>query len=310
MLIGLPEFDYLACDTLEQAFDLISRYAGISKILAGGTDLFVKMKHRRLMPQYLIDIKKIPELKGIHYDEQRGLRLGALTSVEEIKNSTLIRKHVSLLWSGPFLVVSLLLALCAMGSADSQAPPGESNSSKSASDASQNDRPEYRLLENRLTLREPFNKAKDKVRIVSFLSPSCQRCLKNAGQLQREFLAKNPEADLAVFVVWLKVLQNDEEFTLDEAMQKISDARVQHFWDPERVLNAQLLDAVMFDVQVRLYDIFMLYDGSVQWEKRLPRPGYWMHEYKGAPGPWWDIGAFAKEIDKGLQGEPFSSPIN
>ena len=84
MLIGLPKFDYLACDSLEEAFDLLSRYAGISRILAGGTDLYVKMKHRRLMPQYLIDIKKIPDLKGIHYDEQPGLRIGALTSIEEI----------------------------------------------------------------------------------------------------------------------------------------------------------------------------------------------------------------------------------
>ncbi|MBW1799223.1 MAG: xanthine dehydrogenase family protein subunit M [Deltaproteobacteria bacterium] len=97
MLIGLPEFDYLACDTLEHAFELLDRYAGVSRILAGGTDLFVKMKHRRLMPRYLIDIKKIPDLKGIHYDEHTGLRIGALTSIEEIKNSTRVKKHAPIL---------------------------------------------------------------------------------------------------------------------------------------------------------------------------------------------------------------------
>ena len=205
---------------------------------------------------------------------------------------------------GP-LAVSMLLVPCTSGYAASQAPPGESGRPRGAGPSSPTQAPAFRLLEDRLTLREPFNKAKDKVRVVAFLSPSCPRCQKNAGELQREVLAKNTTEDLAVFVIWLKVLEKDDESAVDEAMQKIADPRVQHFWDPERLLNAQLLDAIAFDVQLRLYDIFLLYDGSAQWEKRLPRPGFWMHEYKGAPGPWWDVSAFATEIEKGLQGEPF-----
>ena len=108
MLIGLPEFDYLSCETLEQAFDLLSRHTGVSRILAGGTDLYVKMKHRRLMPRYLVDVKKIPDLKGIFYDDPTGLRIGALTSIEEIKNSTLIKKYAPLLRESEKLAVFYL----------------------------------------------------------------------------------------------------------------------------------------------------------------------------------------------------------
>lgn len=214
-------------------------------------------------------------------------------------------KHLS--WFGSLLAAPwLLLGLTSF--AASQAPPAESGTeSADVSAASQS--PKYGVLEDRLTLREPFNQAKDKTRVIAFLSPSCDRCRKNAGELQREVLAKNKTDDLEVFIVWLKVLQKDDEAAVAEAMQKISDPRVHHFWDPERVLNAQLLDAIMFDVKLRLYDIFLLYDGAALWEKRLPRPGYWMHEYKGAPGPWWDITTFAAEVEKGLQGEAFTSPV-
>lgn len=170
--------------------------------------------------------------------------------------------------------------------------------------------PPFKPLTDRLTLREPFNLAKDKTRIVAFLAPSCPRCLKNAGEIQREVLAKNPEAPLAVFIVWLKALQADNELAVVSAIQSIPDPRVMHFWDPERVLNAQLLDAITFDVELRIYDVFLLYDGAARWEKRLPRPGYWMHEMKGAPGPWWDVTTFAGEVGKSLRGEPFTPPYD
>jgi hypothetical protein len=166
----------------------------------------------------------------------------------------------------------------------------------------------YRRLEDRLTLREPFNQAAKKIRIVAFLSPTCPRCLANAGQLQREVMEKNPQKEIAVFIVWLKVLDTDNEDAVVAAMKRVPDPRAHHYWDPQRVLNAQLLDAIMFDVNVRLYDVFLLYDAEARWEKRLPRPGYWMHEFQGAPGPHWDVSTFAAEVQKGLRGQPFSVP--
>lgn len=167
----------------------------------------------------------------------------------------------------------------------------------------------YHFLETRLTPREPFNAAADKVRILGFLSPSCQRCLKNAGELQREVLEKNPTQDLAVILIWLKVLSTDTETAAAAAAERFSDPRITHYWDPARLLNAQLLDAITFDINLSLYDVFLLYDKKTVWGKRLPRPGYWMQEYKGAPGPWWNASEFAAQVAKGLRGEPFTPPL-
>lgn len=96
MLIGLPKFDYLSCETVEEAFSMLLKYEGNSRILAGGTDLFVRMKHRRILPRHLISIRRIRDLQGIH-SAQLGLRIGALTSVEEIKNSSLIANKFPIL---------------------------------------------------------------------------------------------------------------------------------------------------------------------------------------------------------------------
>lgn len=165
----------------------------------------------------------------------------------------------------------------------------------------------YTKLENRLTLREPFNAAKGKVRVVSFLSPTCPRCQAAATDIQRHFLAKNPSDEFRLFAVWLPATDTDTEESLLTAMHLIPDPRVQHFWDADRVLNAQLLDAVAFEVQMRIFDLHLLYDRETVWEKRLPRPGYFLHEVKGLSGPPWNIQVFVLEVEHALKHEPFSS---
>lgn len=92
MLVTLPQFDYFSCKTIEEACSLLLKYKGEAQVLAGGTDLLVKMKHKKMLPRYLINIKKIPDLSYIHYDDHGGLRLGALTTMQAIKNSPLITK--------------------------------------------------------------------------------------------------------------------------------------------------------------------------------------------------------------------------
>ncbi len=218
--------------------------------------------------------------------------------------------HVIRFWRSRALIATLLGAALdpAIARAQAPAPPAPAAPDTATASAPASTAQGFRVLENRLTLREPFNQAADKVRIVAFLSPSCPRCLKNAGELQREVLEKNPARDLAVFLVWLKILDGDNEATVVTAKRRVSDPRAQHYWDPGRLLNAQLIDAIAFDINLRFYDIFLLYGKKAQWEKRLPRPGFWMHEYKGAPGPWWNITTFGIEIDNGLHDRPLTNP--
>lgn len=97
MLLGLPKFDYVSCQTVEEACSYLAKFKAEAQVLAGGTDLLVKMKHRKILPGYLINIKKIPELNFIHYDDLKGLRIGALTTIQTIRNSPLIMKKFAVL---------------------------------------------------------------------------------------------------------------------------------------------------------------------------------------------------------------------
>ena len=88
----LPEFEQLWPKSAQEASAMLSTNGKEAKIVAGGTDLLVKMKHRRELPRYLVNIKRIPDLNYIKYDDKNGLSIGALATIEALKNSIEVRR--------------------------------------------------------------------------------------------------------------------------------------------------------------------------------------------------------------------------
>lgn len=97
MLLTLPEFDVIDAQSVEQAWALLARYGAEAQLFAGGTDLFVKMKHRRSLPKVLINLKRIPGLDRIRYDFNDGLRIGALATIQAIRESSVINTRFRML---------------------------------------------------------------------------------------------------------------------------------------------------------------------------------------------------------------------
>lgn len=93
----LPKFEHVQPESLEEALNLLGEYGEEAKVIAGGTDILVSMKHGLLTPRYLINLKEIPELDFVTYDEERGLRVGALTQLATLIRSPLVREHFSVL---------------------------------------------------------------------------------------------------------------------------------------------------------------------------------------------------------------------
>ena len=93
----LPHFQHFAPKSIEEASTLLRRHGAEAYPLSGGTDLLVKMKQRRLVPGYLVNLKTIPGLDYIRYDEADGLRIGALTTIQTIKNSTVVKRNFRVL---------------------------------------------------------------------------------------------------------------------------------------------------------------------------------------------------------------------
>ncbi|MBC2703452.1 FAD binding domain-containing protein [Desulfobacula sp.] len=93
----LPRFDYLGPETLDQTLDLLATHKDDAKILAGGTDLLVRMKKGLLKPKTLISLKALNELSYIN-KKDGCIKIGARTSIADIIASDLIQKKAKALF--------------------------------------------------------------------------------------------------------------------------------------------------------------------------------------------------------------------
>lgn len=89
----MNNFEYFDPKTVRQATRLLEKYQGNAHVLAGGTDLFLRMRHRAVMPEVIIDIKRINALSGVRYSGAKGLRIGAAATHADVLAHTSVRRH-------------------------------------------------------------------------------------------------------------------------------------------------------------------------------------------------------------------------
>lgn len=73
----MQNFDYVAVESVEDVVKYLSQYGTKARVLAGGTDLLVLLRERRIYADLLVDIKGVPEVNTVEYNSEQGLRLGA-----------------------------------------------------------------------------------------------------------------------------------------------------------------------------------------------------------------------------------------
>jgi aerobic carbon-monoxide dehydrogenase medium subunit len=93
----MKDFEYVAPKTVEETLSLLSQYKEEAKIIAGGQSMLVVMRQGLLAPDVVIDIKNLPGLDYITYDEREGLKIGALTTHRAIEKSPIIQKRFRVL---------------------------------------------------------------------------------------------------------------------------------------------------------------------------------------------------------------------
>jgi len=95
-----PAFDYHAPKTVGEALALLGSLGADAKILAGGHSLLPMMKLRFAQPAHLIDINRIPELRGI-CEDGADVVIGAMTVENDLIASTILQARVPLLADAP-----------------------------------------------------------------------------------------------------------------------------------------------------------------------------------------------------------------
>ena len=96
----MRNFEFFEPETVEEASDLLTKYNGTAELLAGGTDLIIEMKARTATPEHVISLEKVSGLTGIDYDEESGLRIGALTKMRTLESDSIIRERYTALAEG------------------------------------------------------------------------------------------------------------------------------------------------------------------------------------------------------------------
>ncbi|HEV2784251.1 MAG TPA: xanthine dehydrogenase family protein subunit M [Actinophytocola sp.] len=89
-------FDYIAPSTVDDAVRALADAGEDAKVLAGGQSLLPVLRMRLADPTKLIDLGRIPELRGVREDGDL-LVIGSMTTHYEVQRDPLIREHALLL---------------------------------------------------------------------------------------------------------------------------------------------------------------------------------------------------------------------
>lgn len=87
----MKPFEYHAPETLEAAIEVLVQHGEGAYPLAGGTDLVGKTRYGELSPKAVVSLKRIPGLAEITVEEDGGLRIGALVTLNRLAHSSQIR---------------------------------------------------------------------------------------------------------------------------------------------------------------------------------------------------------------------------
>ena len=68
-----------------------------ARIIAGGSDVLIKIRDGELAGCTLVSIQKLDELRGVSIDAEGAVRIGALTSISGIASDPVIKKHIAVL---------------------------------------------------------------------------------------------------------------------------------------------------------------------------------------------------------------------
>ncbi|WP_112471208.1 FAD binding domain-containing protein [Streptomyces triticisoli] len=91
-----PAFDYARPTSVDEAVRTLADAGEEAKVLAGGQSLLPLLRLRLAFPELVVDVGRIPELRGVREDGDM-LAIGALTTHHDVVHDPLVRRHAGLL---------------------------------------------------------------------------------------------------------------------------------------------------------------------------------------------------------------------
>ncbi|MCX5329430.1 MULTISPECIES: xanthine dehydrogenase family protein subunit M [unclassified Streptomyces] len=91
-----PAFDYARPADVDEAVRTLAGAGEDAKVLAGGQSLLPLLRLRLAFPELVVDVGRIPELRGVREDGDT-LVIGAMTTHHDVIRDPLVRRHAGLL---------------------------------------------------------------------------------------------------------------------------------------------------------------------------------------------------------------------
>ena len=86
-------FAYARPATLAEAMALLETHGPDARVLAGGTDLVIRLRDGSLRPTVVVDVKRIPELRPSIREEDGRLVISATTVMTDVAADERVRRH-------------------------------------------------------------------------------------------------------------------------------------------------------------------------------------------------------------------------
>ena len=86
-------FAYVSPKTLQEAVDLLVEHGSQARLLTGGTDLLVRIRHGHITPRLVIDLKRIADMPRDVQWSDSDVYIGALTVMTDIIQDERMRSH-------------------------------------------------------------------------------------------------------------------------------------------------------------------------------------------------------------------------
>lgn len=151
-------------------------------------------------------------------------------------------------------------------------------------------------------LRSRFNQDLGKVRLLVIVDPTCPPCRWGASEIEKQVLETIPSDRLAVYVVWIPVLNFQDQATLQRNGQKessrVSDHRAIHFIDPQGFLGKAYSSVLGVPYHAPAWDVYLTFGPDVRWGDQVPPPTDFMVQGDFAPSRILNGRKLAEQVQK------------
>ncbi len=89
-MLRLPAFEFRRPRDVREAADILASEGSRAMLVAGGTDLWPKMKRRQFEPRVVVGLRQLSTLRQIDGDASSGVRIGANTTLRDLERHPML----------------------------------------------------------------------------------------------------------------------------------------------------------------------------------------------------------------------------